>query len=354
MSFEDVELEFVKLLLTTQNLSYQRSSEVASILKDVVQQHADSDDSPQGEFGSTSETSQDRLAGYLRAVFEEKDDEEVSIQLEDDSLQEIWTRQQEEIFFLRSTLKALARSSSSELPTNKVREAECASPVNAMHYPEVKRHGGREDCHHEGSRPDFIQMPCSVRGEGDLDDAESILSDVTPSEAGIRIVSLKEELDTGRLQQYREISETEIHLPRTQLRASCRYDFQDGRDLDDGHAPVLPALLRQSGTSEGNSFVEMAKGEIRNNRARCILHEIYFERWGLTLQGHYSGKIRNQLPHGCGVLRFDNGDFYYGQFECGLLEGEGSLLLRRDGKLLKYRGYFSRNEFVATNDAGRR
>ena len=197
----------------------------------------------------------------------------------------------------------------------------------------VNRHRTDEDDCHQGLKPDMIQIDRAMTFSDDMSDESSILSDVTPSEEGIRIGSLEQELAVSRLVRHRGLLENQIHI-----QMADHGGFPDARNRDD-----LPL------SSDEISFPELSKGEIRGNRARSVLHEIYFERSGMSLQGYYTGTTRDQQPHGSGVLRFQNGDFYCGQFERGVFQGQGSLLLRREGTLQKYRGHFSRNEFIAPN-----
>ena len=65
------------------------------------------------------------------------------------------------------------------------------------------------------------------------------------------------------------------------------------------------------------------------------------------LKGKYSGKISldTGLPHGKGVFRFENGDFYVGDFWNGMMHGDGCLFTRRRKKLLKLRGTFQHNDY---------
>jgi hypothetical protein len=341
---EDFELEFVGILQTNHNLGEDRSSEVARIMTDVVQQYAGHGDS----LGSNRATSRDRFTAYLHAAFEGDANEEAILEKEDGSLQDQWSCQQEEILFLRSTLKALARSKepSPSLPHKKCNGQHI--DVDEPFYTEGQRHQTREACS-QVFKPDIIQLHRVVSLPDDHSDASSILSDVASGEERLQIVAHEEELGASRHQRNTKLSETEREVRRTHHGvAHQQCDLRGARNLRDEKVPILPTMANELPTSSIISFPEMSKGDICNNRARCVLHEIYFEKWGMTLRGHYSGMVRDQQPHGSGVLRFGNGDFYCGQFECGLFQGEGSLLLRRDGRLLKYRGHFFRNEFVGT------
>ena len=91
---------------------------------------------------------------------------------------------------------------------------------------------------------------------------------------------------------------------------------------------------------------DLLKGEIQGNRARGMRFQLTFHRRGITVTGSYSGAIRNGVPHGPGVLRFDNRDIYIGEFRDGMLDGDGKLFSRKQSRLVTLRGRFQKNEFV--------
>jgi hypothetical protein len=93
-------------------------------------------------------------------------------------------------------------------------------------------------------------------------------------------------------------------------------------------------------------YSEMTKGEVHDDRARGIECELRFKDWNRSLKGVYCGQVnQNEIPHGRGVLRFDNRDLYIGEFIDGEMHGEGTLFCRSKTKLVTLRGFFRRNEY---------
>ncbi|KAL3906992.1 MAG: hypothetical protein SGARI_003748 [Bacillariaceae sp.] len=86
-------------------------------------------------------------------------------------------------------------------------------------------------------------------------------------------------------------------------------------------------------------YPQLEKGQVKGQHARCLDFFMYLNDLQTLLQGKYSGKISldTGLPHGKGVFRFDNGDFYVGDFLNGMMHGAGCLFTRRRQKLLKLR-----------------
>jgi len=340
-STEDLERTFVGLLQTRHGLSQDQSSDVARILTDVVQRYAEpcESTSSQGDYGSSATVNKDRASVFLLNAFTEKSDDGISAPEDDGPSTEKSSCLHEEINFLRSALRALALSNvpSTHVPVKKNIK---------MKNSDIKRCRVGEDCS-EVFKPDEIHIHRTMAFADDVSDESSFLSDVTPSEEGIRIVSLEEELGRATRFHHRNHLQKETHLRRDIHGLSYLLYQRHGQDDCE---PIIPSSSYESVNREGLSFPQLSKGEHTSTRARHVLHEIYFQRWQMTLQGHYTGMIQNLVPHGSGVLRFINGDFYCGQFECGLLHGEGMLLVRREGRILKYRGRFVRNEFVPMSD----
>jgi hypothetical protein len=94
-------------------------------------------------------------------------------------------------------------------------------------------------------------------------------------------------------------------------------------------------------------YPHLEKGEIKGQHARWLDFFMYMNDAQSLLQGKYSGKISldTGLPHGKGVFRFDNGDFYIGDFLNGMMHGDGCLFTRKRKNLLKLRGTFQNNDF---------
>lgn len=94
-------------------------------------------------------------------------------------------------------------------------------------------------------------------------------------------------------------------------------------------------------------YPELEKGEIRGQHTRSLDFSAYLNDLKTLLRGKYSGKISLEtgLPHGKGVFRFENRDFYVGDFADGMMHGEGCLYTRRNERLLKLRGTFQHNDF---------
>jgi hypothetical protein len=94
------------------------------------------------------------------------------------------------------------------------------------------------------------------------------------------------------------------------------------------------------------TYTGMAKGQIEAGRARGLKFQLHFKNWGVTVKGRYNGTLKDGLPHGPGVLRFENRDLYIGEFFNGALQGEGTLFCRKDSKLVTLRGEFNQNEYI--------
>ncbi len=311
-SFDDFELECDLFLQTNQKLSQDRSSAVSRVLKKVAQETSRDD-----YLGSHSGHRNARFANYLQDALEDRsvDDTVISyVSYEQDSdpaknemesLREQIRRQQEEIKFLRSTVKALLHSDNTEgdrrEPNPCLRQCSetKSSPSPTEFVKEVD-----------------IGIPRDILVHHDIaSDGTDALSDVTLNESSIGI-----DLFDNANVIVGSASPRSIALPKPNkaLTASNAY----------------------------RSFPDMARGEIQNKRARGMLFTISFKSWGFTLQGRYIGMLRHGIPNGSGILRFDNGDYYVGGLKNGLLHGDGSLFLRRDGQLLKFRGKFEQNEFI--------
>jgi hypothetical protein len=64
-------------------------------------------------------------------------------------------------------------------------------------------------------------------------------------------------------------------------------------------------------------------------------------------EGYYSGPLNaNFKMHGNGMLRFNSGDLYLGEFENGELHGVGMMSIKTGDKHQIFSGFFRRNEFV--------
>jgi hypothetical protein len=90
---------------------------------------------------------------------------------------------------------------------------------------------------------------------------------------------------------------------------------------------------------------------IRVNQKEITLEMHYHDHSGnlVTYDVHskYTGPIANGLPHGPGVLRFENGDMYLGEFEKGEMEGVGAFAHRQQYCHANqvFFGTFTHNEF---------
>jgi len=102
-------------------------------------------------------------------------------------------------------------------------------------------------------------------------------------------------------------------------------------------------------------YSEMTKGEVHDDRARGIEHELSFKELGRTLRGVYNGQVNpSEVPHGRGVLRFDNRDLYIGEFRDGKMHGEGTMFCRSKSKLVTLRGVFRLNEYVGRHPVSKK
>ncbi|KAL3906800.1 MAG: hypothetical protein SGILL_009127 [Bacillariaceae sp.] len=95
------------------------------------------------------------------------------------------------------------------------------------------------------------------------------------------------------------------------------------------------------------SYPDLEKGQVKGHHARCLDFFMYMNDTQKLVRGKYSGRISldTGLPHGKGVFRSENGDFYVGDFLNGMMHGDGCLFTRRNEKLLKLRGSFQNNDY---------
>jgi len=74
-----------------------------------------------------------------------------------------------------------------------------------------------------------------------------------------------------------------------------------------------------------------------NNYKEATDSNLFFEN-AENYVGKYQGSLVQNLPHGSGIIKFENGDEFLGTFENGVIEGEG-VFIEKNGN--KYTGYFS-------------
>jgi hypothetical protein len=339
-SLDDFELECDLFLQTNQKLPQDRASAISKALKRVAQGTPVESDSSV----DVSECRNSRFASYLRAALSTKHDKDNAemrsnpfdhdsnpAKAEEDSPREQLQRQREEIQFLRSTVKELVHSDNAERrdPMPCQREGLQNEIFDTKEEPLIET---------RASIPRSIQIRCLEPVVDDLTEGQDARSDFTPSEDGVIC-----------------FPKTPPETPRHQASPVRIFDFDISVSrISSSKAPptAVPTFSSHGRVPSRRhhpdrvSFPDMAKGEIQDKRARGMLCNINFQSWGIVLQGRYIGTLRNGQPNGTGVLRFHNRDYYVGAFRGGMIHGEGALFLRRNGRLLKFRGQFERNEFV--------
>eukprot|EP00934_Nitzschia_sp_Nitz4_P008164 Nitzschia sp. Nitz4//scaffold55_size114948//84531//85832//NITZ4_003915-RA/size114948-processed-gene-0.77-mRNA-1//-1//CDS//3329554572//8154//frame0 len=260
----------------------------------------------------------DVFAVYLHQAFGQKqgasdDTDRISGHMHDDEsvnrMKGEIERQSQEIQFLRSALKHLVLPSHQESTSSKVTVHKRSD--RHVHLPDVPEE--------ESPYLPVVGVPRSISIPLHPEDSTSHLD----LDLGLRC-DLPEE-------------RVELFKPKQLV--------QDPSDTVKKAMEVLHKAKLSAHQSE-ESFTNMEKGQIHGNRARGISCSVYFQSWGLSVRGQYNGTVKDGIPHGRGVLRFDNRDYYAGEFLHGELHGEGSLFLRRDGRWLSFRGEFVNNKFM--------
>lgn len=314
---EDFEKECLKYLEKKQGFGTPRASLVSKALRTTVE-------------GTKKTTTNAKYAHFLSLALATSEDQNEFNDLElPDSpniavLQNQIQKQMEEIDFLRSAMRALIPLVS-ETPTLSEQQGPIASIVP------LRQRKVTED------------VPRSIH----IHSLGPVVDDLTMSE----YMPIEELVNVNRVENYPLFRNESLLVSSTALHDSPIKRSQDFGLLPNTSISVVQAmdLLNVEGTEVTQlkvSYTEMAKGAIHGGRARGMLCQVQFRNWGLILEGRYNGMIREGLPHGSGVIRFENRDCYVGQFSDGMLHGEGSLFLRRNKSLVVFRGLFWRSEFI--------
>jgi hypothetical protein len=308
-----------------------------------------------------------------------------TIQSQMESLKSQVQRQQEELTFLRCATKSLILSSDHE-PRRENQPIGSVDKYQNAIVPDNKTHMSplRDEHHHQDAG-----IPTNI----DISHLAVIVDDMTEA---LSVLTLSEDMATKSLQPP-ENQLVDIH-PTSNLAVSRKhippphiYSTHGTRnpDLDVDTSKLLGTtntstvrsscmatmqlvcLVRTDMTTHHHSATipvaasntELQKGgeiQSHHDRVRGMNFQLYFKHWGTTLQGRYNGRIspRTGLPHGSGVLRFENRDMYIGEFVDGALHGEGTLFARtndsnNNNKLLTLRGFFHQNEFLGWNEEQR-
>lgn len=278
---------------------------------------------------------------------------------ETDFLKDQVKRQQEELEFLRSALRHLVSLPVQQENAPQVQH-ESRNPL------EVYETTTRQNRDIVGRLPSIIEFP--ARDEVDDDDSEQMSELQSPSvivlgnpSSNLKLLrqnTPKAEnsdptnaITTLALQnKLALLKQNDPHRPSPPVCIpASTIDFS--KDQVSGNAGYMKSMqlvveTRTKQKQKSYTYTDMVKGEILDGRARGLNFRLYFEQRGVYVEGLYSGTIKNGLPHGIGVLRFNNRDLYMGSFAEGKMHGEGTLLSRCDSRLATFRGTFRNNEFV--------
>jgi hypothetical protein len=134
--------------------------------------------------------------------------------------------------------------------------------------------------------------------------------------------SLSWGIGTPRKDSLSSITSQNYYLETTQLLLTCK------------------ALCQQPA-----KILLLEPGEVGHDRARGMKVQLVLQN--AYIRGSYNGSLHQGVPHGSGVLRFDNRDLYIGEFLNGFMHGQGTLFCRshNNRKLAVYRGEYWHNEF---------
>jgi len=128
-------------------------------------------------------------------------------------------------------------------------------------------------------------------------------------------------------------------------------------DLDSSKDVDLPAATRYIETVQlimkcrpGRPSRKLLMNESEPMPVQAVRLRLQMYIMGVAFMGLYNGSLLRGVPHGPGVFRFDNRDLYVGNFEHGMMHGEGTLFCRKklcmeNSKLAVLRGRFECNEY---------
>eukprot|EP00980_Cylindrotheca_fusiformis_P007105 scaffold1489_cov194-Cylindrotheca_fusiformis.AAC.15 len=279
---------------------------------------------------------------------------------EKDFLKDQLKRQNEELEFLRAALRHLVVPPAQQ--EKSLKKEEESDPRNPVEEQEAIEPPTRGIISRLPSTIEIHQTP-----QADDDQSEQMSELQSPSVIVLRHPSKNSSINRRNTPQWvpdlpnpitslaleKKFELLEQNFPQRPLPPVClQTSFVDSsKESVSGNASYMKSVqlvveLRRKQNQTSYTFTDMKKGEVLDGRARSLKFQLYFEQRGVYVEGLYSGAIRKGLPHGMGVLRFNNRDLYIGSFEDGKMHGEGTLLSRCDSGLASFRGTFKNNEFV--------
>jgi len=111
---------------------------------------------------------------------------------------------------------------------------------------------------------------------------------------------------------------------------------------------VSSQLSSNSGMKVGEGTGQQVTGGsnvhfTKHRNVQCMT--VVVERKYGRQKAHYSGTVKDGIPHGVGTLQFlQSGDVYIGEIAYGEMQGKGAYCHAKDNKV--FRGIFERNSFV--------
>ncbi len=137
------------------------------------------------------------------------------------------------------------------------------------------------------------------------------------------------------------ISEREIVVPVSP--AISKHKQRTKRASNESQGRVFTGFFGCMETISGEGTITYSSGD-RYDRipiARCchipLRHSFSCRR--------YNGEFKNGLPEGNGLMTWVSGDMWQGEFQEGLIHGQGTFLSSSDSLPFEYRGGFANGNF---------
>jgi hypothetical protein len=345
-SLEDFEIQCMGYMKSTHKLPPNQAAYVATALRKAANEATELNDlNHQYSFYASildrslsrkeHNTIPDTLADDSMDLTDLADHEKDSMSSQQHSLKNHLLRQQEEINFLRCALKQL---------------------IEPLRQDSLQVHQSDNTLSNQNqNKDDGIPYKIEFLQRQDIaDDISEPVSQLTLSEdlhnpkSNLQMViqPIPLPLETNRTLCYPSTNKSILQMPNYLPCIPTLDTPKIPYTASEGYVETMQLVYSFRTESRQSTYTDMVKGQTQAGRARGLKFQFHFKKWGVTMKGRYNGSLENGLPHGPGVLRFENRDLYIGEFFNGALQGEGTLFSRRDSKLVTLRGKFHQNEYI--------